>query len=422
MRTVTRTSARGAWTNRNFRWLWTGAGFSLLGSEMGEIAIPLLALLTLEASPTEMSLLRTAQFLPFLLFTLWVGVLVDRMRRRPLLIGSDLVRGLVLLAVPVLLAAGLLPVGGLIALVFLVGTLTVVYQLADFSFLPSVVAPDQLADANAKLSATQSTMTIAGGGIGGAVVQFLTAPVAVAVNAVSYLGSAWCLGRTAVVEEIPERRQNCSLWAQTRDGVRYLLGNRAVRALAGEAATWNLSNEIFMLGLTLHVVSTLDLGPAMLGLILVTGGIGGFLGAWFSGWATRTFGYGHAVLTTMLLGNTAPVAVVLCRDDPAVSLAVYCAVFLVAGIGSGVANAQSNTVRQLSTPDALRGRVNSAYRLLSWGALAIGAILAGVIVTALNPYLATIIGSVGVAISTLWIVFSPVPRMTDHTDAAAYAR
>ncbi len=418
MRTVT----RGAWKDRNFRWVWAGAGFSLLGSEMGEIAIPLLALLAMDASPTEMSLLRAAQFLPFLLFTLWVGVLVDRVRRRPLLIGSDLLRGLLLLAVPVLLAAGLLPVGGLIAIVFLVGTLTVVYQLADFSFLPSVVAPDQLADANAKLSATQSTMSVAGGGIGGAVVQFLSAPVAVAVNAASYLGSAWCLGRTTVVEEIPDRGPEGSLLTRTRDGIRYLLGNRAVRALAGEAATWNLSNEIFMLGLTIHVVSTLDLGPAVLGLILVTGGIGGFVGAWFSGWATRTFGYGRAVLVTMLLGNTAPVAVFLCRDDPAVALVVYCAVFLVAGIGSGVANAQSNTVRQLSTPDELRGRVNSVYRLLSWGALAVGAVVAGVVVTALDPYLATVVGSIGVAAATLWIVFSPVPRMTDHTDAAAYAR
>jgi predicted MFS family arabinose efflux permease len=322
----------------------------------------------------------------------------------------------------VLLAVGLLPVGGLVAIVFLVGTLTVVYQLADFSFLPSVVAPDQLADANAKLAATQSTMAVAGGGIGGVVVQFLTAPVAVAVNAASYLGSAWCLHRTAVVEAVPERRVAGSLWTRTRDGVRYLLGNRAVRALAGEAATWNLSNEVFVLGLTIHVVSTLDLGPAALGLILVTGGVGGFAGAWFSGWATRTFGYGRAVLTTMVLGNTAPVAVVLCRDDPGLSLAVYCAVFLVAGIGSGVANAQSNTVRQLSTPDELRGRVNSVYRLLSWGALAIGAILAGVVVTTLDPYLATVVGSVGLAASTLWIVFSPVPGMADHRDAAAHAR
>jgi MFS family permease len=412
----------GAWTNRNFRWVWAGAGFSLLGSEMGEIAIPLLALLTLQASPAEMSLLRAAQFLPFLLFTLWVGVLVDRVRRRPLLIGSDLGRGLLLLAAPALLAAGLLPVGGLIAIVFLLGTLTVVYQLADFSFLPSVVAPAQLADANAKLAATQSSMSIAGGGIGGAVVQFLTAPVALAVNAVSYLGSAWCLGRTAVTEGTPDRGPGGSLWTQTREGVRHLLGNRAVRALAGEAATWNLGNEILVLGLTIHVVSTLDLGPAVLGLILVAGGVGGFLGAWFSGWATRTFGYGRAVLATMLLGNTAPVAVVLCRDDPAVALPVYCAVFLLAGIGSGVANAQSSTVRQLSTPDALRGRVNSAYRLLSWGALAVGAVLAGVVVTALGPYLATVVGSAVVALSTLWVVFSPVPRMTDHADAAAHAR
>jgi predicted MFS family arabinose efflux permease len=381
---------------------------------MGEIAIPLLALLVLGASPTEMSLLRTAQFLPFLLFTLWVGVLVDRLRRRPLLIGSDLGRGLLLVAVPVLLAAGLLPVSGLVAIVFVVGTLTVVYQLADFSFLPSVVTPDQLADANAKLSATQSTMSVAGGGIGGAVVQMLTAPVAVAVNAASYLGSAWCLSRTAVAEEVPDSPQR----TRVRAGVRYLLGNRAVRALAGEAATWNLSNEVFVLGLTIHVVTVLDLGPAVLGLILVTGGVGGFVGAWFSGWATRTFGYGRAVLATMVVGNTAPVAVLLCRDDPTVALAVYCAVFLVAGIGSGVANAQSNTVRQLSTPDDLRGRVNAAYRLISWGALAVGAVLAGVVVTAVGPYGATVVGSIGVALSTLWIVFSPVRRMTDHHDAA----
>jgi MFS family permease len=418
MTTVTTASPEKASSNRDFRWLWAGAGSSLLGSEMGEIAIPLLALITLAASPAEMSLLRAAQFAPFLLFTLWFGMLVDRRARRPLLIGADLGRGLLLAAVPILLLVGALSVPTLIVIVLVVGALTVLYQIADFSFLPSVVAPTQLADANAKISATQSLMSVAGSGVGGVVVQVLSAPVAVAANAVSYLGSAWCIGRTRVVEKPPTARPPGASAGGIGVGLRHLRGNRAVRALAAEAATWNLFNEVLMLGLTIEVVTTFPLGAAALGLILVIGGVGGFLGAWLSGWATRRFGYGRALLTAMLVGNTAPVALALGGDGSPRALVVFCAVFLLAGFGAGLANAQSNTVRQLSIPDELRGRVNSAYRLVSWGALAVGALVAGMVTTALSPYLAMVIGGIGVATATLWIVFSPVPRMVDHTDAA----
>lgn len=421
MTPVTTASPEKAISNRDFRWLWAGAGSSLLGSEMGEIAIPLLALITLAASPTEMSLLRAAQFAPFLLFTLWFGMLVDRRTRRPLLIGADLGRGLLLAAVPILLLVGGLSMPTLIVIVLVVGTLTVLYQIADFSFLPSVVAPTQLADANARISATQSLMSVAGGGVGGVVVQVLSAPVAVAVNAVSYLGSAWCIGRTRVVEEPPTASPAGAAAGGIAAGLRHLRGNRAVRALAAEAATWNLFNEVLMLGLTIEVVTTFHLGAAALGLILVIGGVGGFLGAWLSGWATRRFGYGRALLTAMLVGNTAPVALALGGDGSSRTFVVFCAVFLLAGFGAGLANAQSNTVRQLSIPDELRGRVNSAYRLVSWGALAVGALAAGTVVTALSPYLAMVIGGIGVATATLWIVFSPVPRMVDHTDAAHHA-
>ena len=411
------------WASRDFRRLWLGSTVSWFGAEIGELALPLLALVTLSASAGQLGLLRTAQFLPFLVATLPLGVLVDRRRRRPLMIGADAGRFVLVALIPIAVWAEFAGMPLLYLVAFLAGVLTVLYQLADFAFLPRVVRPEQLVDANGRLAASQSAAEISGKGIGGLIVQALSAPVAVLADALSYLASGINLLRLRVTEPVPAPHSDParSPWREARGGVRVVVRNRYVRPLLGEATTFNLFNEVFILGLLLYAVRDLDLNPAQLGLVFTAGGVGSFVGAWFGARVTGRFGYGRVLLATLILGNTAPVATLLPATTPAPALIVLGSSFLLIGIGTGIANVHAVSLRQTAIPDRLHGRVNAGYRLISWGAIPIGATAGGLLAVQLGGHAAMAVGALGIPLATLWVAVSPVPRLTSIRDVAAVA-
>ncbi|MGH3384495.1 MAG: MFS transporter [Nocardioidaceae bacterium] len=407
-----------AWATPNFRRLWLGSTASWFGSEIGELAIPLLAIITLSASAAEVGLLRTAQFLPFLLATLPLGLLVDRRARRPLMITADLGRFVLIALIPLGVWAGLTQMQPLYVVVFMAGLFTVLYQLADFAFVPSVVPPAVLIDANGKLAAAQSANEIAGKGVGGLIVGALTAPFAVLINSGTYLFSALNLMRITVDEPVPPRPSpRRSLRHEVGEGLGVALRNRYVRPLLGEATTFNFCNEIFILGLLLYAVRDLALHPAQIGLVFTAGGLGSFLGAWFGARATGRFGYGRVLLVTLVLGNTAPAGVVFLGGSDAAILATLCGLFLVMGVGIGIANVHAVSLRQTSVPAELRGRVNAAYRLISWGAIPLGAALGGALASALGGHSAMVIGALAMPSATLWVAASRVRGLATIYDA-----
>jgi Na+/melibiose symporter-like transporter len=415
-----RTRPTSAWRVPNFRRLWFGSTVSWFGSEIGELALPLLAIITLSASAAEVGILRAAQFLPFLLATLPFGVLVDRRKRLPLMIGADVGRFVLIGTVPVLVWIGAAHMEVLYVIVFAAGTLTVLYQLADFAFLPRVVATTELLDANGKLSASQSAAEISGKGVGGLFVQAVSAPFAVVLDAMSYLLSAISLRRITVDESssTPASGKTAARH-DIAEGLRVVFRNRYVRPLLGEATTFNFFNEVFILGLLLYTVRDLDVSPALLGLIFTAGGVGTFLGAWYGARVTGLLGYGRALLATMLLGNTAPVGVLLVSGPGAGTLPIFCTVFFLIGLGSGLANVHAVSLRQTAIPGELQGRVNAAYRLFSWGAVPVGAGLGGLLAVWIGGHGAMLVGAFGLPLATLWVAISSVPRLTTINDAAA---
>ena len=306
-------SSQRVWSNRSFRRLWFASTVSSFGSEVAELALPLLALLTLSASATEVGLLRVAQFLPFLLATLPLGLLVDRRRRHrlSLMVGADLGRFLLVAAIPITVWIGVASIELLYGVVFAAGILTVLYQIADFAFLPSVVDRAQLVDANGKIAASQSANEIGGRGLGGLLIQAISAPVAVAVNAVAFLVSALCLRRIKINQTDEDEIAAAAsppgpAWREVIEGLRLAVRDRYVRALLGEATTFNVFNEMFILGLLIYSVRELGLGPAAIGLVFTAGGVGSFVGAWFGARVTGRFGYGRVLLVTLIVGNAAP--------------------------------------------------------------------------------------------------------------------
>lgn len=406
------TTVISAWRVPQFRTVWAAGLFSGLGAEIGELALPALAIITLGATAAEASWVRSALLAPFLVVTLWLGVVVDRRRRRPLMIAADLGRGLVLTLLCVLALLGSLTIPMLVAATFALGTLTVLYQLADFSFLPQIVGEHQLVDANAKITAAQSAVSIAGSGVGGTLVQLLTAPVAVAANAVGYLSSALLIGRIRAAEQPPPPQARRSGIREAQTGLRVLVRHGVLRALVAEASLWNFGNEIFMLALSVHILTTVAAGPLALGIIVTCGGLGAFAGSLVSARLTARFGYGRSLVVSMVVGNTAPLAGVLAAiASPSIAVALLCLAFALSGIGIGVANSQATAIRQIAIGADLRGRVNAGYRLLSWGALAVGALLGGALTTALGPWPAATIGTTLMALATIPVACSPVRRV-----------
>jgi MFS family permease len=407
-------AAQSAWTERNFRRLWVGSSASWFGAEIGEIALPLLALLTLSATPAEMGLLRTMQFLPFLLATLPLGVLVDRSRKRPLMITADVGRFVLIGGIPVLIWAGAAQIEFVYVLVFAAAVLTVLYQLSDFAFLPRVVTADRLLDANSKLTATQSAAEIGGKGIGGLLVQALTAPFAVLFNAAGYLVSAIAIARIDLNEQV-ERVPGRSVRREVAEGLRIVALNKYLRPLVAESTTYNLFFEIFFVGLLIFAVRDLGMSAAVIGLAFTIGAVGTFIGAWFGARVTGRFGYGRVLLITMLIGNSASVLLIL-MNDAGSAMALLSFVLFLMGLGTGIANVHATSLRQTVIPDALQGRVNAAYRMITWGAVPIGAMIGGLIATQFSPHTAMLAGALGIPLGTIWIAFSAIPRVRSIAD------
>ncbi|MET9311039.1 MFS transporter [Kribbella sp. NPDC003505] len=408
-----------AWASKGFRWLWTGSTVSSFGSEISELALPLLVLVTLSGSPGELGLLRVAQFLPFLLAALPLGLLVDRSRRRPLMIGADLGRFALIALIPLSLWLDAASMMLLCALIFGAGVLTVLYQMADFAFLPAVITVDQLSDANAKIAATQSATEIGGRGIGGLLVQSLTAPIALAGDALTYLLSAISLSRITVDEQVPERTRRSPV-REVALGFRVVASNAYLRALLGGATTFNVFQEVFTIGFMLYAVRDLSISPAGLGAILVAGGAGSFAGAWFGSRLTARWSYGRVLLAALALGNTAPLAAFLAAPLAAWAFELLIGVFFVMSIGIGISNAHAITIRQVAAPIHLRGRVNAAYRLITWGGIPVGAVGGGLLASRLGNSPTMLAGAVGLATATLWILCSPIRKLRSVQQAAPH--
>ena len=235
----------GLWRHPDFLKLWSSQSISLLGTEISQLAIPLAAILVLDASAFEVAAIGVAEFLPFLLFALPAGVWVDRLRRRPILVIADVGRGLALATIPVFYAFDALTIWQLYVVTFAVGTLTVFFDVAYQSYLPSLVNREQLVDGNSKLEVSRSAASLAGPGIAGVLVAAITAPYAILVDAISFFASGGFIFGIRREEPPPEKAEQPSMRKELAEGLRYLLGHRYWRPIT---ATVALSNGFGALG------------------------------------------------------------------------------------------------------------------------------------------------------------------------------
>lgn len=405
----------------DFARFWIAQGASSVGGQISELAVPLLAVLVLHASAGEVGLLGAVRWLPFLLLALPLGVLVDRRRRRPLLVSSDIARAVLTLVVVALAFSGLLTLPALVVLVGLLGAFTVLFEVGYQSFLPTVAGREHLERANGRLQATASAAEIGGPGLAGLLIQALSAPWALLAHAATYVVSAVALLRISTPERQPVPTGR-SVLRDLADGLRFVGRDRYLVSLVGFAGIYNLFAQWVMVLFTVHAVRELGLTAGHLGLVFSLGAVGAVLGAAAAPTSVRRFGAGPVLVACAAAECVALAALPFVEASwtAPVVIAVLVVVFAINGVGTSLSSVVALTLRQLRTPDRLLGRVNATMRWLSYGVIAIGAAVGGVVGEALGTRTGIALGCAGTLLTVVWVVASPLRQVGDPRHLAVH--
>lgn len=404
-----RTNERSLLRNPDFVRLWTAESVSQLGSQVSLLALPLLAIGTLHASTFAVGALRAVEFAPFLLVGLPAGVIVDRRRRRPVLMLGDVGRAIALFSIPLAWWLGLLTLAQLFFVVFITGVLTVFFDVAYQSYLPALVDQDQLGDGNAKLETSRAGAQIAGPGLAGVLVQVVGAPAAVIADAVSFVLSASSvlfIRRAEPPVEAPARTEQPTMRSEIGEGLRYVLGHPALRAIAGCTATSNYFSSMLDAVLLVYLVRTLHYSAGVIGLIFMFANIGFLVAA-----ATA-----RRVERRLLLGRTIWVGILVCQLGGllvALSPRDHAFPWIVGGMmlfssGGTIYNISQVTYRQAITPNRMLGRMNATMRFMVWGTMPLGSLTGGLLGTVFGLRPTLMIAGVGGMLAVLWVLVAPV--------------
>jgi MFS family permease len=405
------------WQHSDFLKLWAGESCSLFGSQVTTVAIPLTAVLLLSATPAQMGLVNAAGFVPYLVLSVFAGMWIDRMRRRPIMIIANVGQAVLIMLIPLLAALNRLSIEYLIAITLLVGILKVFFHLAYQTFLPTLVERDQLVEANSKLSASKSMAEVGGPGLAGMLVELVTAPFALLLDALSFVASAITIWRIGQPEPLPsgsarQRPMNEELSA----GFRVISNNRYLIAFAGEAAMYNLFWFIMQTVFLLYVIRELGVSPLMVGFLLMAGSLGAFIGSLLTEQWARKFGLGRTIVGASVLGAVTALLIPLAQQQSGVAVGILVVGLFLRGLGVSGCNVHVHSLTQVLIPDELRGRVNASYLLLTYGGIAVGSLLGGFLGASIGLWWTLLIGAIGVSCSCLWLLLSPVRRLSRLAD------
>ncbi|MFD0199865.1 MULTISPECIES: MFS transporter [Saccharothrix] len=395
--------------HKEFVRFWAADTVSLAGTHVTTLALKAVAVLTLGATATEAGMLEAARWLPYLLFGLVAGALVDRRRRLPVLIGTDLARAAVLALIPLAAFTGTLTMPLLIALVVVFGTLSLFYDAAHQSFLPLLVPTERLTDANARLEQTRSAAQGLGPLVGGALVKFIGGPLAVLVDAVSYLVSGLVLATLRTRERPVEAPVARDLRGEVREGLRWVYRHEVLRPLALGSHAWFLCVSMVTAAYTVLVLDELRFDAFLFGVTFAVGGVGGLLGASLSGPAGRRFGVGPVIVAARWL-TPVGYALVPLATSSTMGFVLLCAAQFVFFLSAVLDSPLEMAYRQSITPDRLMGRMNATMRSVNRAMIVFGALLGGALADWLGNRPALWIAVVGLLGTALGMTCSAVRR------------
>jgi len=403
----------GLWRHPDFVKLWSAQTVSQFGTQFTQLALPLAAIDVLHASAFEVAALTTVEFLPFLLVSLPAGVWVDRLRRRPILVAGDASRALLLGSVPIVYAFDALTIWQLYTVGFLVGIATVFFDVAYQSYLPALVDRTELIDGNAKLEISRAGAQLGGPGLAGVVIDVLKAPVAIAFDAVSFVGSALFIfsirkGEQSARTEAPRRRMREDL----REGLRYVLTHPFLKNIAACTALFNFFGNMGFAVLLVFARRDLDLSPLAIGLAFTLSNVGPLLAAFNAHRISSRFGVGRTIIAASILGGPAFLAIPFAPHGN-VALALLVPAFVLGGLANVIYNVTQISLRQAITPERIQGRMNAVMRFIVWGTIPVGSFVGGVLASTIGVKETLIVGGAGACLPFLPVLLSPVRGIKD---------
>jgi MFS family permease len=404
----------GLWRHSDFLKLWSAETISQFGSQVGQFALPFVAIVTLDVSAFQVALLGIVEFAPFILVSLPAGVWVDRLPRRPILIVGDLGRAAMLATIPLAYAFDALTIWQLYVVGFVVGVLTVFFDVAYMSYLPSLVSRDQLVDGNSKLEISRSGAQLAGPALAGVLVQAITAPFAIFVDAVSFVASGLFVFRIRKQEDVSARDEGRSapvgMRAELAEGLRYVLGHRYLRWIAASTAMFNFFGNVIWTMFLVYAVRELGLSAGTIGVIFAIGNVGYLVGALTTSRVAAKLGVGPSIV----LGAASGIAVLLVPLAPESGPVPYLlAAQVIMSFGVVLYNVTQGSFRQAITPERLQGRMNSVMRFIVWGVMPLGMLVGGLIASVVDLRAAIWVGAIGISFAFLPVLLSPVRSLRE---------
>ncbi|MGA5562072.1 MFS transporter [Streptomyces platensis] len=417
MPVIPRPAASGPLRLRDFRLLLAGAAAGQLGAQVTLVALPLVAVLELNAPAFQVGLLTAAETAAFLLVGLPAGAWVDRMRKLPLMIRADVVRAVAMASIPLAGVAGVLTMAQLYLVALVTGVATVFFDVAHQSFVPHLLPKDQLVPGNGALETIRSSAQVAGPGLGGGLVQLLGASLAIVADAVGYLLSALFLWGIKQPESRPERVAGTSLRQDIGEGLRFVFGHRLLRVIAVTTGLANFFTATLMATQSVFLVRVLGLAPGVVGLVLAASAVGGLAGALCAGRLAARFGQARIIWLSALA--TGPFALLWPLSGRGAGAALFAVGSGVVFFGAVVYNVAQVSFRQALCPPRLLGRMNATLRFLMWGTLPLGALAGGALADAFGARTALAWCAAGFLVVPLPLLLSPLRRMRDLPAAPA---
>jgi len=371
--------------SRPFLRYWRADAVSGLGSYVTLFALQALVVLTLHGSAADVGWLNAARWLPYLVFGLVVGAIVDGRRRLPLMVGTDLLQAALLLTIPLMWWLGLLSLPALMLIVFAYGTASVVNVAAAMSLLPRLVEARHLQPAHARIDGADAVASTAGPALGGLIVSAVGAPLAVLTDSLTYVYSALTLRRIDLDEPIPRTGVTAKgLLSEVADGIRWVYRGSGLSALALSTHAWFVGNAVVGVVLAPYVLRTLDLTAFQFGMVGAAGGVGAIVGAAVTTGVGRRLGTGRTIIVCHLVTTLGVIAMVLAGQKmaPAGTIAVIVVGQGLYGLAMGMSNSHEMSYRQLVTPDELQARTNTTMRSLNRAVVVIIAPIAGILADA----------------------------------------
>jgi MFS family permease len=407
----------GLWRHPDFMKLWIGQSISEFGSHITGTGLPLVAVITLAASPSELGVLAALSSIPILLFSLVAGVWVDRLPRRPIMIFADVARLLLLLTVPLAAFTGHLNMALVYIVTVALSLLTLLFNVAYRAVLPGLISREHLLEGNTKLATSSSLAEVGGPSIAGALIQAISAPVAIIFDALTFLISAISVGLIRQPEPPPATRSGESMLGEVRAGFGVIMHHPILRALViGNTARAFFGNFYAAL-YSLFVIRELGLSAVTLGVIVSAGGIGALVGAVLAQRVTKRFGLGYMLAVLPLITSPLGLLTPLAGGSPLLAAGMLIFTQIVGDALWSIYGINEISLQQTLVPDHLLGRANASAGFLAQGIAPAGALVAGFIASFTSVRFTLLIAVIGSCAVSLWMVTTPVRRLESHPEA-----